>query len=158
MEDKELEAMKVVFSALTDLDAAARGRVMRWVGERLDLPVATPGGDTERGVSGHRQFEAAGLAPTNVAKFDVSLASYIRAKNASNSQALRFLVTADWLRRRGQALTSGAIAKALMDNQQARLANPFDCLNRNVAKGFCEKTKDGFFITPEGLKQLGHTE
>jgi hypothetical protein len=44
---------------------------------------------------------------------------------------------------------------ALAKNHQKRLANAADCLNKNVAKGYCEKTADGFFITPDGLKHLG---
>jgi hypothetical protein len=44
----------------------------------------------------------------------------------------------------------------LVDNQQKRLANPADCLNKNVSKGFCEKNDGGFYITPEGLKKLEH--
>lgn len=86
--------------------------------------------------------------------FTMSLAAYIRAKGAEGNQTKRFLVTADWLRRRGQHLTTSSVAKALVENQQRRLANPADCLNKNVSKGFCEKTKDGFFITPEGLDSL----
>jgi uncharacterized protein with von Willebrand factor type A (vWA) domain len=68
----------------------------------------------------------------------------------------------EWL---GEQLSNGrdhkqldttAVAKALTDHQQKRLGNPADCLNQNVAKGFCEKKKDGsFFITPEGWKALG---
>jgi hypothetical protein len=61
------------------------------------------------------------------------------------------------LRRRGaQKLTSALISKALTDNHQKRLANTADCLNKNVSKGFCEKANGGFYITPEGLKKLGH--
>lgn len=88
--------------------------------------------------------------------FSTSLAAYVRNKGADGNQTLRFLVTANWLRKRGiSILTASAVAKALSDNHQSRLANPADCLNKNVSKGFCEKNKDGFFITPEGLKELG---
>jgi hypothetical protein len=97
-------------------------------------------------------------APPNNPAFQVSLVSHIRAKKGESNQLQRFLVTADWLRQRGSsALTTGNVAKALLDNQQKRLANPADCLNKNVGKGFCEKTKTGFFITPEGLKHLGYS-
>ncbi|MDX2264964.1 MAG: hypothetical protein NW215_08325 [Hyphomicrobiales bacterium] len=90
--------------------------------------------------------------------FTTALGSYIREKNADGNQNLRFLVSADWLRRRGmKILTTSAVSKALQENQQKRLGNPADCLNQNVSKGFCEKTKDGFFVTPEGLRHLGHT-
>ena len=84
-----------------------------------------------------------------------SLASYIRDKQADKNQTRRFLVTASWLSgRSSEPLTTTAVAKALLDNHQKRLGNPADCLNKNVSRGFCEKTKDGFFITPEGLEAL----
>ena len=90
-------------------------------------------------------------------RFSASIAAHIKAKGAEGNQTLRFLVTADWLRLRGTpTLSSSAVSKALTDNHQSRLANASDCLNKNVAKGFCEKTKDGFFITPEGLRELGY--
>lgn len=154
MLDAELDAMEKVLSALSVLDAAARLRVMRWVAEKLDVPtisaskLPSAGGGAEKGDGAEGQGRE---------KFETSLGSHIRTKCKDGSQVLRFLVTADWLRRRGQSLTSGAVAKALVDNQQSRLANPADCLNKNVAKGFCEKTKEGFFITPEGLKELEYS-
>jgi hypothetical protein len=52
-------------------------------------------------------------------------------------------------------LTTSAVAKALKENHQKRLANASDCLNQNTKKGFCEKSGKGFFITPEGLTHLG---
>ena len=91
---------------------------------------------------------------------EVSLATYLRAKGADKNQTMRFLATAHWLSGRGeQNLTSTLVAKALADNHQSRLANPADCLNKNVAKGLCEKKKDGgFFISPEGLRELGQEQ
>lgn len=88
--------------------------------------------------------------------FNSSLKKHIDDKNVS-SQNDRFLATADWLRRKGsQSLDTKSISKALKDNQQSKLSNPSDCLNQNVGKGFCEKTSNGFFITPEGLGHLGY--
>jgi hypothetical protein len=88
--------------------------------------------------------------------FKETLAAYLRDKKAENNQNRRFLVTADWLRRKGKTpLTASAVSKALKDNQQKRLGNPADCLNKNVGKGFCEKTGNGFFITPDGLQSIG---
>lgn len=90
-------------------------------------------------------------------KFSTPLAAYIREKGGDDNQVDRFLITADWLRRRGeQQLTTSAVSKALRDNQQKRLANPADSLNKNVSKGYCEKDSNGFFITPDGLKKLGY--
>lgn len=91
------------------------------------------------------------------ATFTTSLSTYIKEKGGESNQVDRFLITADWLRRRGAAkLETAAVSKALTDNHQKRLANPADCLNKNVSKGFCEKSGGGFYITPEGLKKLGH--
>ncbi|MFZ5739371.1 MAG: hypothetical protein ACOY6K_21085 [Pseudomonadota bacterium] len=98
---------------------------------------------------------AATVRPRNTAQG--SLATYIRAKGGDQSQIQRFLATAHWLESRGhEPLTASAVSKALSDHHQKRLANPADCLNKNVRKGLCEKSKkDGsFFITPEGLAAL----
>jgi hypothetical protein len=87
-----------------------------------------------------------------------SLATYIKEKGGESKQVQRFLATAAWLFKRGQEnLTAPSIAKALSDPRQKKLANASDAFNQNVSKGYCEKTKDGFFITPEGWKALGET-
>jgi hypothetical protein len=88
---------------------------------------------------------------------NVTLATYLKSQNADSNQVRRFLATADWLRRKGHdKINTAMVSKALSDNQQKRLGNPADSLNKNVAKGHCEKNGDEFFITPEGLKTLGH--
>jgi hypothetical protein len=88
-----------------------------------------------------------------------SLASHIKAKKGDKNQNNRFLATAEWLSGRSKdPLTAKAIAQALSDHNQKRLANPAHCLNQNVRKGYCEKRKGGsFFITPEGLEALQGT-
>ena len=108
------------------------------------------------------QPQATGSAPAASAQgvnggFTTTLASYIRDKGGESSQVDRFLITADWLRRRGNdKLTTAAVSTALRGQRQKRLANPADCLNKNVSKGYCEKDGSGFFITPDGLTKLGH--
>jgi hypothetical protein len=105
---------------------------------------------------------AATVASTTAAKGagdtkNISLAAYIKAKKGDSNQITRFLATASWLSGRDPVapLTASAVAKALLDHHQKRLANPADALNKNVAKGHAEKRKDGsFFITPEGLEAL----
>ena len=87
-----------------------------------------------------------------------SLATYIREKGGETVQIKRFLATAAWLwHREDRELTSKKVSAALRDNQQKRLGNTADCLNKTVARGFCEKTPNGFFITPEGWSHLGET-
>ena len=127
-----------------------------WLAQQLEKVVkVAPEIPDETPATSENEDTASASTPSG--DFSTSLASYIRSKSAEGNQTLRFLVTADWLRRRGtRLLTTASVSKALVDNQQSRLANPADCLNKNVAKGYCEKTKDGFFITPEGLKELGH--
>ena len=91
-------------------------------------------------------------------KFTKPLGPYIKSKGGESNQNKRFLATADWMRQRGvKKLTAIAVRVALKDNQQKKLTNPADCLNQHVSRGLCEKSKDGeFFITPEGLAELGH--
>jgi hypothetical protein len=90
-------------------------------------------------------------------KFNGTLAGHLKAKRGETNQNRRFLATADWLRLRGnEKLNTAMVTKALGDNHQKRLGNSSECLNQNVAKGFCEKAGDGFFITPDGLGELGY--
>lgn len=130
----ELVATKLITFAITGKVESAGG---------------AEGGKSLSGKDGHTRDES---RPT----IRGSLASHIKAKKADKNQVVRFLATAQWLTSRDDApLTATAVAKALADHNQKRLANPADCLNKNVAKGLCEKRKDGsFFITPEGLEAL----
>src|SRR5688500_6637582 len=46
-----------------------------------------------------------------------SLSAYIKEKGGESNQVDRFLISADWLRRRGnKQLTTAAVGKALVDN------------------------------------------
>jgi hypothetical protein len=127
-----------------------------WLAQQLDkvlkvasvIPPSTSGGATGVNPSGQA---------TDSAGFNTTLASYIKEKHGETNQVDRFLIAADWLRRRGTALlTTASVTKALRENQQKRLGNPADCLNKNVSKGYCEKTAEGFFITPDGINKLSN--
>ncbi len=85
-----------------------------------------------------------------------ALATYLKKKGAETIQVHKFLATAAWLHRRGEkTLSTSTVSKALKDNQQKRIGNPSDCLNQNVARGFCEKKGSReFFITSEGWDYL----
>lgn len=94
---------------------------------------------------GHVVFTASG-----------TLASFLREKNATGSQRMKFLATAEWLHRKGSKhIKTGDVTAALREAQQTRLGNPADCLNKNVAQGYCEKNGSGFFVTDEGRTHLG---
>ena len=89
--------------------------------------------------------------------FTVTLAKFLQDHKAGGNQVRRFLATAEWLTKRGNAnLATREISKALREAHQPRLSNPADCLNKNVSKGFCEKDGSHFFVTPEGRKSLGN--
>jgi len=83
------------------------------------------------------------------------LAMFLRDKGAATNQVKKFLATAVWLESKGKnRLTTADITRALKDSNQSRLGNPADCLNKNVAKGHCEKDGKEFFVTTEGAASL----
>jgi hypothetical protein len=145
----DLAAVTVkVHDLLKDLKSEERQKVVTAVMTLFGETAPTGGAGGGSGVNSGQA--AAG-------KFSKSLATHLSEKQATSNQTLRFLATADWLRQKGQTpLTTSAVAQALKNNHQSRLANPSDCLNKNAAKGFVEKDGKTFFITPEGLAHLGH--
>src|SRR5690242_10254535 len=117
-----------------------------WLAEQLDKVIAAAPALAAHGApkstSGGNLIADAGSDDT----FQSTLATYLKTKNAEKSQPLKFLATADWLRLRGaKSIKTSDVTKALSDNHQGRLGNASDCLNKNVAKGFCEKSADGFY-------------
>ncbi|OGJ56623.1 hypothetical protein A3D88_02485 [Candidatus Peribacteria bacterium RIFCSPHIGHO2_02_FULL_52_16] len=84
------------------------------------------------------------------------LAAFLVEKNAKVSQVRKFLVTAVWLGAKYNKtnLTTREITIALRTASQTRLGNSADCLNQNVAKGFCEKIGNEFFVTDDGRKSI----
>lgn len=85
-----------------------------------------------------------------------TLAAFLIAKKAKDSQPVKFLATAAWLHAKGnKRLLTKQISKALDENNQGRLSNPADCLIKNTTKGYCERSGKEFYVTDEGLKSLG---
>ncbi|MCH8304247.1 MAG: hypothetical protein IIB94_03855 [Candidatus Marinimicrobia bacterium] len=84
-----------------------------------------------------------------------TLPIFLKEKNATTNQVLKFLTSAVWLEAKGNKnLSTSDVTKALKDSNQSRLGNPADCLNQNIKKGFCEKDQKGFFVTQEGKDSL----
>ena len=84
------------------------------------------------------------------------LAMFLKEKSIGKSQIKRFLTTAEWLHKGGQQIVQTSdVTRAIKENQQRRLGNPSDCLNKNISKGHCEKYENGFRVTEEGRKALG---
>jgi hypothetical protein len=129
-----------------------------WLAEQLDKVLkAAPEISQAQVPANMGSSETAATNAGSTGPFATTLASHIRDKGGDDNQVDRFLITADWLRQRGSSkLTTAAVSKALRENHQKKLANPADCLNKNVTKGYCEKADGGFFITPDGMKKLGH--
>jgi hypothetical protein len=142
----EIRIGNLSFSAEGDQD---------WLGEQLSkvMQAASPaimGGESNDSSATGKVGPAASSASVG------SLASYLKETGGESRQVQRFLATAGWLFRRGITnLTTAVVAGALAEHHQKRLGNPADCLNQNVSKGYCEKQKDSFFITPEGWGALG---
>jgi|SRR5437870_7605021 len=127
-----------------------------WVGAQLDrILKAAPaivGAKPRTPDSSTRSPAAAGGDSNTAAQ---PLASFLREKNASTNQVKKFLATAIWLGAKGKnRLTTADVTRALKDSNQTRLGNPADCLNKNVAKGHCEKDGKEFFVTTEGAASL----
>lgn len=142
-----------------NLSFSAEGE-QHWLSEQLSkvIKAASPV-MAAQGDSSHAQPKGNANSGTPTVSFNASLSSYLKAKGGENKQVQRFLATAGWLFRRGtKELTSNMVAAALAEHHQKRLSNPADCLNQNCSKGYCEKRKDHFFITPEGWKALGEAQ
>lgn len=149
MADKDKAQGKVEIK-IGNMSFTAEGD-QEWLGEQLSKVIGAAGPSSASPVEPERA-DTASQGPVTGG----SLAAYIKAKGGEDKQVQRFLAAAAWLFRRGQKdLNPSAIARALQENHQKKLANSADCLNKNVSKGYCEKTKDGFFVTPEGWAALG---
>jgi len=84
-----------------------------------------------------------------------TLASFLKDKNATSKQVLKFLATAVWLESKGKnRMTTADVTQALRDSNQSKLNNAADCLAQNVKKGLCEKEGNQFFVTSEGKDSL----
>jgi hypothetical protein len=146
---KDLAALTVkVHNLLDDLTADERNKVVTAVMTLFGQSVHVAG---SVGSGSASSFAGSGT------KFTKSLATYLSEKQAHSNQVLRFLVTADWLRLKGVTpLNTRAVTEALRNNNQSRIGNAPDVLNKNAAKGHIEKDGKNFFITSEGLTSLGH--
>lgn len=132
----------------------------QWVGEQLDklfsnakeLASVAPA-PTSRDVADENSDHTPIKSDANIAA--KPLASFLKDKNATSKQVLKFLATAVWLESKGNnRLSTSDITQALRDANQNKLNNAADCLNQNVKKGFCEKEGTQFFVTMEGKESL----
>ena len=129
-----------------------------WVAERMALVFSEAGKLAKIAPPTNSSQSTAGNGTAASEEGPVgALATHLKEKSAEKSQNLRFLATSDWIRRKGKPVMSTSdVTGALKDNHQSRLGNAAECLSQNIKKGFCQKDGKGFFITPEGLKELGY--
>ena len=84
------------------------------------------------------------------------LAAFLKSKNATSNQVLKFLATSMWLQLGGkERLKTSDVTTALSKANQKKLNNASDCLGQNITKGHCEREGNEFFVTPEGRAKLG---
>ena len=84
-----------------------------------------------------------------------TLPAFLAECNAQKPQRRKFLATAVWLHAKGQdRIRTADVTAALKDAKQSKLGNASDHLNKNVAKGYCEKDGKAFYVTPDGRAAL----
>jgi hypothetical protein len=138
-----------------DVEFTGEGE-QEWVATQLDRVLkAAPAIAGARPATQSRSESSDPGAENNTSATSQTLASFLRDKNAATNQVRKFLATAVWLHARGKRrLTTADVTRALKDSSQTRLGNPADCLNKNVAKGHCEKDGKEFFVTTEGNSSM----
>lgn len=106
-------------------------------------------------VSNQSTHQAADFSNSSIA--NQSLATFLKSKNATTGQVEKFLATAVWVEAKENKtrLITSDVSNALSKASQSKLNNPADKLNKNVAKGFCEKDGKEFFVTQEGKEHVG---
>jgi hypothetical protein len=129
-----------------------------WVAKQLDkiiaqadelIRLAPPTGEHPLETGGHAEKGKDGSIAS------MPLAGFLKSKNATDNQVRKFLATAVWFHAKGtKRLETKLITQALRDASQSRLTNAADALNKNIAKGHCEKDGKQFFVSEEGKKSL----
>jgi hypothetical protein len=87
-----------------------------------------------------------------------NFSTWLKDKNATTNQTRKFLATAAFLQANGkQRISTSEVTELLKKYSQNRLGNASESLNQNVGKGHCEKDGKTFYVTPEGMDELGVT-
>jgi len=132
--------------------AAQLDKILSKVPELLKIELDSPQGNSNNGAISNNQNGNVGNSTSKLP----NLASWLKEKNATTNQNKKFLATAAHLQLNGKTrLSTGDVGAALKNSNQSRLGNSSECLNQNVKKGHCEKDGNEFFVTVEGLEDLG---
>ncbi|RZJ00325.1 MAG: hypothetical protein EON90_07855 [Brevundimonas sp.] len=119
--DDELKAMQAASAAIEGLDEQARGRVLRWLGEKFGVSTAKV---------------AAPAAPSNQMGGSVGEAGEefgdLFHRVGATVDRERALVAAYWLRSQGQAQFAGADVNLLLKDLGYRVSNITDALSSSM--------------------------
>ena len=89
-------------------------------------------------------------------KTGISLAAFLKDKNATANQVRKFLATSLWLEDESgmERVSTSDVTKALSDNKQGKLGNAAQCLISNVKPGYVVKDGKKFYVTDEGREEI----
>lgn len=87
----------------------------------------------------------------------ISLAKFLKEKDATANQLKKFLVTAVWLHKTKNLtrLKTADVSGALREASQSKINNPSDCLAKNVGAGDVERDGKEFYVTEHGYEKVG---
>jgi len=167
MADPEIDAMSALATALADLDEDARGRVLRWAGERygVNLKTSTGGRHGAGAADG-----AGGRAGTEVTDEEIAEEAPVYEHFADlfgraqpNTDADKALVAAYWLQAiQGHNTWQSAALQKELKNLGHAIGNITDALSKNMEKkpqrivqllksGSAKQARKTYKVTHEGL-------
>jgi len=134
-----------------------------WLSKQLDkvlakipelVAVAPPEASANGNNNNRGNPPAAGGAPHGRASG--TLAAFLKAKNANDSQTRKFLATAVWLQdaEHKDRLRTKDITEALSTHKQGSLTNASNCLAENAKRGYCVREGKLFYVPDEGRDSL----
>lgn len=125
-----------------------------WLNEQIDkLLAAAKSGKFE---NSHKSAADVPQQESTKTENSEPLAEFLNDKQRNETEARRFLATAAWLFLQGSdSFESRDVTKALQEHAQKKIGNPSRALSRNIARGYCAKTKKGNYVTDEGMEEIG---
>lgn len=135
-----------------------------WLSKQLDkvlakipeLVAVAPPETPANGNTGGGNPPAAGGAQPQHGRASGTLAAFLKAKNANDSQTRKFLATAVWLHdaEHKDRVRTKDITEALSIHKQGSLTNASSCLAENAKRGHCVREGRLFYVTDEGRDTL----
>lgn len=119
--DDELKAMQAAAAALENLEEQARGRVLRWLGEKYGSPI---GRGPASAVTLPTQTGSGGDSGEEFGDFFHKAGATVDRERA--------LVAGYWLRSQGQQQFAGADVNVLLKNLGYRVSNITDALSSSM--------------------------